>query len=189
MGKKKAGTAKAKTWIALFRAINVGGKNKLPMAELRKALTDMGLTNVRSYIQSGNVVFSSAQSRAALKREIASLVERSFGFQPALMLFEAEQFEDVAGTNPYEVPAEEGNKVHCFLWEKPPKHPDIEQIELLRADSEALEIKSGGCFVYAPDGVARSKLFAKLEKLLGVEVTARNLKSMTKICEIASEVE
>ena len=71
------------TWIALFRGINVGGNNMLPMATLRSDLETLELKNVRTYIQSGNVLFdSTARSASALTKKIGGLIEKKYGFRP-----------------------------------------------------------------------------------------------------------
>jgi len=81
------------TWIALFRGINVGGHRRLPMKELKAELENLGLTDVRTYIQCGNVLFRSAESdAAALSETIASAVEKSHGFRSEVLVLDLAEF-------------------------------------------------------------------------------------------------
>jgi len=90
------------TWIALFRGINVGGNHILPMAELREALASLGLREVRTYIQSGNVVFASpAKSAAALGDSIADCIEQQKGFRPRVLVLTPAELSAAADANPY----------------------------------------------------------------------------------------
>lgn len=182
---KKA--SKPKTWVALFRAVNVGGKNKLPMAKLREGLTAMGLGNVRTYIQSGNVIFQSSDSAKVLSQQLCQHVLEENGFETQVLVIEARNLAKIVEQNPFPTATEDPSRIHCYIWERAPKNPNLEEMDKLKSNSEAYQLVAGGCFIHAPDGVARSKLFAKMEKLLGVDVTARNYKSLSKILELAQD--
>ena len=94
------------TWIALLRGINVGGKNKVPMAKLSASLERLKLKNIRTYIQSGNVVFeSNAKTSASLSKKIAQLVEQEFGFRPKVMVISHLQLLAAIEANPFIEPA------------------------------------------------------------------------------------
>jgi uncharacterized protein (DUF1697 family) len=90
------------TFIALFRGINVGGHNKLPMRELAAILAGLGLQNVQTYIQSGNVVFESQEANVpALSDRIRTAIQKSHGFAPAVLLLSVAEFEQAVASNPY----------------------------------------------------------------------------------------
>ena len=90
------------TWIALFRGINVGGNHILPMAELRKGLESLKLKNVRTYIQSGNVIFdSNSKSPSALSAKISKLVEAEHGFKPQVFVLTGDELLSAIQQNPF----------------------------------------------------------------------------------------
>jgi len=90
-----------RAWIGLFRGINVGGHNKVPMKDLVTLLCGLGLQQVRTYIQSGNVVFRGSGTAAALIEDIGAAVSRRFGFRPLLVLLDAKQLAQAAAANPF----------------------------------------------------------------------------------------
>ncbi len=90
-----------RTRIGLFRGINVGGHNRVPMKDLVTLLCGLGLQEVRTYIQSGNVVFRGSGTAAALREDIGAAVSRRFGFRPFLVLLNAKQLALAAAANPF----------------------------------------------------------------------------------------
>ena len=124
-------TRGSKTWIALLRGVNVGGTNKLPMKELASELEAIGFENVRTYIQSGNVVFRSpgakkevaSLSAAAIAASIAQSIKNKFGFQPGVIVITKEELIRAAASNPYAEAAKEleGRALHLFFLDIPPK--------------------------------------------------------------------
>lgn len=174
------------TWVALFRGINVGGKNTLPMVELRAELEKLALEDVGTYIQSGNVVFrSGTRSTAKLQETITSAVEESHGFQAPVLVLSAKELEAAVRKNPF--PKVTGAKfLHfLFLFEKP-RHPDLDALADLATSSEEFRLVDCVFYLHAPDGIGRSRLAAQVEKHLGVEVTARNLRTVRKLAEMAA---
>ena len=103
--RKRAGRAPAagaaRAWIALFRGVNVGGRNLLPMKELVALLAAEGFDEVRTYIQSGNVVFRGAGTARAIGDRIVAAVARRFGFRPHLLLMSGADLTRAAAANPY----------------------------------------------------------------------------------------
>jgi uncharacterized protein (DUF1697 family) len=105
------------TIIALLRGINVGGHNKLPMRELKVLLEGMGLANVQTYIQSGNVVFQSEETeQAGLAQRITAVIEASYGFAPQVFLLDLASLQAAMAANPF--PEGEAEPSHCisFFW-------------------------------------------------------------------------
>lgn len=178
-----------KTWIALFRGINVGGKNIVPMKDLKTALEKEGLQAVRTYIQSGNVIFEAGGTQTALAESINKAFVSQFDFSPDVMLLSALQFEKAVKNNPYADPSNDPKSVHLFFMPHLPKNPDIETMNGIKTATEDFQILANVFYMFAPDGIGRSKLAAKAEKLLGVSATARNWRSVTKIMELAQEAE
>ncbi|MBU0622273.1 MAG: DUF1697 domain-containing protein [Gammaproteobacteria bacterium] len=172
------------TCIALFRGINVGGNNKLPMKELVAVLDGLGLKNIRTYIQSGNVVFDGKGEPAALAAKMGAAIKKSHGFEPKVLVLDAARLEKIIKANPFPEAETAGNTLHfIFLTEIPPK-PDLAGIEKIRAASERCELKGDMFYLHAPDGVGRSRLAANMERLLGVPMTGRNWNTVSKLREM-----
>lgn len=177
------------TYIALLRGINVGGNNKLPMKELVAVLEDLGLKNVRTYIQSGNVVFQTErEDRSALSQEITAAIGQSHGFSPAILLLNVDELRTALGQNPYPEGESEPKSVHFFFMDGEPKI-NWELLEQLKTSSERYQLIDHVFYLHTPDGLGRSKLAEKLGKGWGVNVTARNWRTVSEIMTMAKAVE
>ncbi len=169
-----------KTWIALLRGVNVGGNKKLPMKELTNLLKSNGFAHVKTYIQSGNIIFQHASKP---EREIGDLIEKQFGFNPSVFMLSAEELEKAAMNNPY--PTEIGKAVHFFFFHKQPETVDYELLDSLKATSEEYRLIDNVFYLYAPEGIGRSKMVEKMSKAFSkANITARNLNTISKICEM-----
>jgi uncharacterized protein (DUF1697 family) len=170
------------TWIALFRGINVGGKNILPMKELVRELETVGLEDIRSYIQSGNVVFRSRISTPGkLATRIAAQIESSHGFSPRVLILSAEQLEQAIAANPFPEAATEPKSLHLFFLESTPASPDLAALASLCTKTERFHHAGTVFYLHTPDGVGRSRVATKVEKMLGVAATARNWRTVAKL--------
>lgn len=184
MGSKKTETK----WIALFRGINVGGKNILSMAGLKKSLESLGLANVCTYIQSGNVIFDSETvSPAPLQSKIARQIETDHGLKPAILLMSPEVLKAAVLSNPFPEATSDPKTLHYFFLENTATDPDVAAIDAACADTEEYVLSDHVFYLHAPDGIGRSKLAAKVEKCLGVPVTARNHRTVEKLLAILRE--
>lgn len=173
-------------YIALFRGINVGGKNKLPMKALKEIIESLGYTNVKTYIQSGNVLFSSAASKAkSFPRSVGKAIDDLYGFEPDILVLTLEELEKAINKSRF--PVSEGKSLHLYFLSSFPTKPDLEGITRLQAESEKCKLLDSVFYLYAPDGVGRSKLAARIEKLLGVKATARNGNTVRALIEMARE--
>lgn len=171
-------------WITLFRGINVGGKNILPMKELVRDLQSLNLENIKTYIQSGNVVFETPQEDYdTLGSEIAAVIEAQYGFKPQVLILSLEQLEDAIASNPF--PEAESKRLHLFFLSSTPIEPNIKAINEAKALNERFHLTEHVFYLHAPDGIGRSKLAANAEKFLGVAATARNWRTVQKLWEIA----
>lgn len=169
----------------MLRGINVGGKGRLPMKELVAELEGMGLENVRTYIQSGNVVFDSSKKLGArFGDEIGQRIEASHGFRPAVMLIGAKGFRDAVAGNPYAEAKTDPKTVHLFFLGAKPRAAKVAELEPLRTQSEEYQLVGKVLYLHTPEGFAKSKLAAGVERVLGVAVTARNWRTVTKVSEM-----
>ena len=172
-----------KTWVALLRGINVGGKNIVPMKELRKLLDDLGFRDVKTYIQSGNCAFRSEEDDATVVcATIAERMSDRFGFRPKVMAVSKDALARAISNNPYSSEgAAEPRSVHFFFLSRPASAPDMDALDRIRKPSESFSLSRDVFYLHAPEGIARSKLAAQVEAKLGVAVTARNQRTVNKI--------
>ena len=175
----------AETFIALFRGINVGGNSILPMRELVDVFGNLGLSNVKTYIQSGNVVFQSEYAKTLLPEKIAAAVTESHGFTPKVLILTQQELADAAASNPFLKAEHELKTLHLFFLAAKPDNPDIDILERLKTATERFKLTETVFYLHAPDGIGRSKLAAKVEKALGISATARNWQSVQKILSLA----
>ncbi len=170
------------TWIALLRGINVGGKHIVPMKEFRSLLETNGFTNVKTYIQSGNVVLQSATKP---QDEIGQLIEQNYGFKPSVFILSQEELKKAADNNPYQ--PDQGKAVHFFFFEEVPQSVDYELMDALKAPSEEYVLIEKVFYLHAPDGIGRSKLVEKIGKVFSkATMTARNLNTINKLLEMTA---
>ncbi|MEJ2626694.1 MAG: DUF1697 domain-containing protein [Pseudolabrys sp.] len=162
------------TFIALLRAINVGGTGKLPMAELAALCTGLGLENVRTYIQSGNVVFESGRSEEALQSALARALAAKMGRDVDLALRSAAEMRAVLKGNPF--PDAPGAKVGVAFGMA--AIPEQAVRGLVIPGREEVRVGKRDIYIHFPDGVGRSKL--KLPAALG-PLTVRNINTVTKL--------
>jgi uncharacterized protein (DUF1697 family) len=171
------------TYIALFRGINVGGKNILPMKGLVEILEDMGCENITTYIQSGNVVFKIRQAKTnQIAEEIGLKILENYNFEPNVLLLEPDDLHAAIDNNPFEIKA--GTALHFFFLTSHPESPDLEQLAAIKSHTEEFKLVKNVFYLYAPDGIGRSKLAAKVEQCLGVPGTGRNWNTISKLCSL-----
>jgi uncharacterized protein (DUF1697 family) len=175
-----------KTYIALFRGINVGGKSSLPMKELVTLLEDLGAQNVKTYIQSGNAIFQSDEENVSqLSNKISIAVKQRRGFMPHVLILEPAELEKIIAENPFPEAESDPSALHLGFLANTPDRIDLEKIESFKKVSEKFYLSASVFYLYAPEGVGRSKLAASIEKLLGVPMTDRNWRTVYKLREMA----
>lgn len=171
------------TWIALLRGVNVGGKHIVPMKELRTLLSENGFENVQTYIQSGNIVY---RKKSPSGDQLASLVDTQFGFRPAVFTLSIDALRDAAANNPFHTDI--GKTVHFTFIEGDTSSMDSELLESLKAPSEQYALNGQVFYLHAPDGIGRSKLVAKIDRIFkGCTLTARNLNTINKLLAMIEE--
>lgn len=174
------------TYVALFRGINVGGKNRLPMKELSAVLEALGLKEVRTYIQSGNVAFQTKpRDQNELVRDMGAAIGKSHGFVPKVLILSIEELRDAIVSNPFPEGEKEPKSLHLFFLGSSPESPDLERLSSLQSESERFKLSGSVFYLLAPEGIARSRLAANVEKALGVTVTARNWRSANAVLQMA----
>lgn len=171
-----------KSWIAFFRGINVGGKNTLPMKALVGVLEDLGLSDVRTYIQSGNAVFRATKGSAEhWERAIGAAVEAHFGMSPRILVMDAAALAAAVAANPFPAAESDHKTLHLYFLADTPTSPDWAGLDGVKSASEAYALIGRVFYLHAPEGIGRSKLAARAERLLGVEATARNWRTVQAV--------
>lgn len=179
------------TYIALLRAVNVSGHNILKMKDLAKMLSENGFGRVQTYIQSGNLVLThGSASCKEVEEMLETLILKHFGLDVRCMVRTSAQWEAVLERLPYQQDAEvEKQQVYvAFLKEEKPIDP--QKIADLQAKHTPDTLTASGAevFVYYPAGAGQSKLSNNLiENKLGVVTTLRNLNTVLKMKELATE--
>lgn len=170
-------------WVCLLRGVNVGGRNKLPMAELREVLALKGI-KARTYIQSGNVAFATSQDdRRALQVEIEGVIKETFGFEVPVILRSGAEWRQIMKSSPFEG-KDESRHLVVFL-------SDIPRAELgeLKAGVDQYELSGQEVYLYCPNGYGQTKLTHSLwERRLKVRASARNWKTVKKLAELLERV-
>lgn len=172
------------TYIALLRGIG-GGIRTLPMKEALAALENSGLENVRSYIATGNFVFKSRKKAPRLVKHIEACIEATFGFFSKTIVLTVHELARAAKQNPFPQAEANPKSLHLFFLAEPAPKPRLDDMEKLKAPSEAFVLKKQVLYFYAPESFGNSKLGGRIERLLGVDATARNWRTVTKVLELA----
>jgi len=169
------------TYAALLRAVNLGARNRVAMADLRALAEELGGKDVRSYVQSGNVVFRHAVGAAKLEEALEQAIAREFGLQITVVGRSAAQLARVVQANPFD-PA----GVYVSFLASAPRRAAVH--ELVEADHgpDTIAVKGKEVYLCLPGGYGQSRLNnAFLERKLGVRATLRNWRTVTAVAELA----
>lgn len=172
------------TFVSLFRGINVGGHQSVRMDELKELHASLGLQEVETYIQSGNVVFTSDDADVTqLRRKIEEGFAQKFGFQVNVMVRTADEFNAMIENNPFQnQPMKESKWVVVMFLATHPVSTALEDIQKTYTGPEELYIVGQEAYIYYPDGIGRSKLSNTfLEKKLQTRGTARNWNTVLRL--------
>jgi uncharacterized protein (DUF1697 family) len=177
--------------IAMLRGVNLGGTRRLRMDDLGAVFASLKLRDVRTYIQSGNVVFNTTGGDlAALGRKLEKAIERRFGFHADVIQRRAAEMRDVVTRNPFAERRglEPGRLIVTFLAADPGEKARA-AVRTIPVAPEELYVNGRELYVYFAGGVGRSRLpAAAIERALGVSGTARNWNTVRKLLEIAETV-
>lgn len=165
----------------------MGGKSALPMESLVTLLEDIGAQQIRTYIQSGNAVFTINNLRAfQFSDRVETEIQRRYGIRPHVIMLRSEEIERAIAANPFLDDISNPSHLHLGFLSKAPVNPDLEALEALKDRGEQFRLIGRVFYLYAPEGVGRSRLAANVEKILGVPMTDRNWRTVCKINEMVS---
>ncbi len=165
-------------YVALLRAVNVGGTGKLPMSELKALCEEAGLQDVQTYIASGNVVFRSASGEKAIRPALETRLQEHMGKPVSVIIRTAAEMADVLKRNPFS--REPGNRVAVLFTDAPLSSDAILQVPGQK--TEQLSLGKRELFIFYPDGMGTSRLRLPAEKTS----TARNINTVAKLTEMAA---
>jgi uncharacterized protein (DUF1697 family) len=177
-----------RTFIGLLRGINVGGHNKILMSDLRTLCAEIGWSNIQTYIQSGNLIFSATGKPNALEAELNRAIERRFGLSIPVIIRPAADWSAYIQTNPFLAACKkEPHLVMLCLSQRTAKADAVMQLRERAADGERIAQVGDALWIHFPDGIARSKLSPSLlDRSAGSPVTARNWLTVLKLDEMAN---
>ncbi len=175
------------TFVALLRGINVGGKRRLPMAELTQTLSSLGLEDVVTYIQSGNVVFGApAGDPAALAARVEQAIAEAFALDVAVLLRTPTELAEVASCNPFLNDRADVSKLHVVFLERKPTAANVARLDSERSAPDELSLCGTEIYLRLPSGSGRSKLTIDyFERTLATRATARNWNTLIKLLALA----
>ncbi|MBT2491579.1 DUF1697 domain-containing protein [Streptomyces sp. ISL-96] len=183
------------TYAALLRGINVSGHKKVPMAQLRALLTELGHRDVRTYLQSGNAVFTtdvdaSAAAEDALAAALERAIETHFGFSVDCLVRSGAYLKAVADACPFPAAELQARQLHVTYFSGPVAPDRFASIDPAAYLPEEFRLGDRVLYLYAPDGLGRSKLAEVLARpalLKGVTGTTRNWNTVTKLVEMTRD--
>jgi uncharacterized protein (DUF1697 family) len=175
------------TFVALLRAVNVSGKNRISMAELRRALGGSGLAGAETYLQSGNVVFDAEgddpATHAATLREV---IEREFGHDVPVLVLKAAELAHIAAANPFVVPGADEKSLHVTFLEEPAAKAAFGGLDLPAQGDEQAVLAGRVVYLHLPYGYGRTRLNnAYFERALKTSATTRNWRTVLALVEMS----
>ena len=179
------------TYIALLRGINVSGRNKIKMTELKQLFLDLGYHDVSTYIQSGNVIFkSNIKEPILIEDTIISAISRHFGYEIKVLILTKDELTTIFNANPFLVknPTMDISKLHVTILNKKPDLAEIPPIDILVAtNNDEFQLVENTIYLYCPNGYGNTKLNNNLfEKKLMATATTRNWKTISKLVELSN---
>ena len=179
-------------YIVLLRGINVGGNNKILMADLRNALSNLGYAKVQTYIQSGNILLESAEDETTLSQKVERMIEKEFSLSIKTVIRTSEQLKQLVADCPFseEQIAEaathsEKESLYVAMLAEEPHIERIERLKSLDLGKDQYQIVGRDVFLLYDHSIRNSKLSVQVEKL-GEPITTRNWKTINKLIEMCT---
>lgn len=173
----------AATHVALLRGVNVGGKNLLPMPELAALFEEAGCAGVRTYIQSGNVLFAAPAALARrLPERIAARIQERRGLRVPVILRSAAELRRITSANPFLRPGADPRFLHVAFLASPPGRAAAAKLDPARSPPDAFAVQGGEVYLSLPNGAGKTKITNDyLERMLGTTSTFRNWNTVLKL--------
>lgn len=177
-----------KTYISILRGINVSGQNLIKMNALKEAYTDLGLKNVNTYIQSGNVIFQSEEGE--LKQKISEQIQKRFGFEVPLIILSVDDLKQIVENSPYKDDVTKDiSHLYVTVLSSKLVNPNIELAKAKQSPKEEFVVIENIVYLYCPNGYGKTKLTNVFwENLLKMKATTRNWKTINELLRIAENI-
>ena len=172
-------------YISILRGINVGGKKKIKMDDLKTLYENSGFEDVSTYIQSGNVIFTSNEtSKSSIKSKLENTITQEYGFDVPIYICTHEEMKNIFKNSPFIESEEEENGTKVLVTFLSSTPTDIDKVMSYVKEPEKLVVSNDIVYLYCPNGYGKSKLSNNfLESKLKVVATTRNWKTVKKLCE------
>ncbi len=177
------------SYIAFLRGINVAGQKKMPMAEVRKMMADAKFGDVKTYIQSGNIVFKNEiNATEKLEELIHAAIEKTFGFDVPVLVKSVSEIKEILNHNPFDNPQDlEENRIYFVLLQNTPNKKLVKAFEETEYPNEKFSVSDNCVYLCCKIGYGKAKLNNNvIEHKLQVNTTTRNYRTMNKLLELAS---
>ena len=173
-----------KRYIILLRGINVGGKHKLPMANLRTLLTNNGFKEVATYIQSGNILVQSNETAANITKQVHGLIVDAFGYDLPILTLTQEEIQQAITNNPYAATESDIKKLHVSFLATTPSSELINETPHYD-NNDQFHVTNKTVYIHCPDGYGKTKYTNSFfEKHLHTAATTRNWRTTLKLLEM-----
>ncbi len=174
------------THVALMRGINVGGKNKLPMKDLAELFAGAGCGDVRTYIQSGNVLFSAPRGvLTKLPGLVAARIAERFGYRTPVVLRTADELAETIANNSFLTAGAAEETLHVMFLADVPSARAVGDLDPRRSPGDTFVVRGRDVYLRLPNGAARTKLTnAYFDSKLATVSTGRNWRTVTKLLEM-----
>ena len=170
-------------YVALLRGINLGARNRISMAGLREVFAALGAQDVKTFLQSGNVVFRSSKARGALVKAVEGSIARDLGLEITVLLRTPQELAKVIADNPFA--KRKASALHVTFLASPPKAARVRERDPHAFSPDEFRVTRSHVYLHCPNGYGRSKLSnAFFERRLGVPATSRNWNTVTKLTEL-----
>ena len=179
--------ARSITYVALLRGVNLGPRNKVPMPALRSLTESLGHNDVRTYIQSGNLVFRSAE-KGNLAARLEQAIAAELGVKAAVVLRTAGELSKAIAGNPFVAAGADEKALHVVFLGSPPSRSAVKTLEPDRSPPDEFAVGRAEVYLRCPNGFGRSKLGVDwFEKKLGGPATIRNWRTVTTLAAMCEE--
>jgi uncharacterized protein (DUF1697 family) len=171
------------SYVALLRAVNVGGRNRVAMAQLRAALEALGHEDVSTYVQSGNVVFRSpSRSASSVRSGLQRVIKDEFGLDVVVIVRTRAELAGVVERNPFRVSRATEQQLHVAFLADRPTRPSVARLDPKRSPPDEFAVVDRQVYLRCPNGMGRTKLTNDyLERQLGTSATVRNWRTVNEL--------
>ncbi len=177
-------------YIALLRGINVGGHKKIIMADLKNHFEHWGFRDVKTYIQSGNIVFNSEETMVeSMEQQISSGIQDIYGFKIPTWVGERSYLKQIAEKNPYRDASEAAQKVYFVFMTSTPRADLLSDLQAIKSENEEFTLAGHCIYLHCKNGYGNAKFNNNFfERVLKVETTARNFRTVNKLLALSGSL-